>query len=94
MAAEPDRDSVAGSGETISAHARGTVQILREVYADHPSQCAAALFGSHGKIGLDEVKREFGDETATLVAAMRKVHKLRSLHFRVSEKADGEQTET
>ncbi|MGA0796856.1 MAG: HD domain-containing protein, partial [Quisquiliibacterium sp.] len=85
---------VAPSGEGVSEHAWGTVEILRDVYADVPSQCAAAMFGSYARIGLDEIRREFGDETVALVDAMRKVHSLRSLHFKVSGQADSEQTET
>jgi GTP pyrophosphokinase len=94
LAADRNQGVVAPSGEGVSEHAWGTVEILRDVYADVPSQCAAAMFGSYARIGLDEIRREFGDETVALVDAMRKVHSLRSLHFKVSGQADSEQTET
>jgi GTP pyrophosphokinase len=94
LATERNRDVIAPSGEGVAGHAQGTVDILRDVFADVHSQCAAALFGSYARIGLDEIRREFGEEIAALVEAMRKVHSLRSLHFKVSGQADSEQTET
>lgn len=94
LARDRNQGVVAPSGEGVSDHAQGTVEILRGLYADVPSQCAAAMFGSYTRLSLDEIRREFGEETATLVDAMRKVHSLRSLHFKVSGQADSEQTET
>ena len=84
----------AASGEPVVDHAQGTIAILRELFADEPTQVAAAVFGSYDAIPVDEVEREFGADAAGLVAAMRKVHQLRTLHFRVSGQADAAQVET
>lgn len=84
----------AASGQPVVEHAQGTIAILRELFADEPTQVAAALFGAHGAIGIDEIEREFGADVAALVEGMRKVHRLRALHFRVSGRADAEQIET
>jgi len=84
----------AASGQSVVDHAQGTIAILRELFADEPTQVAAALFGAHDAIGLDEIGREFGAEVSALVDGMRKVHRLRGLHFRVTGKADSEQVET
>ena len=87
-------DAPAPSGEPVLGHAQGTIAILRELYADEPTQVAAALFGAFDAIAPREVEAGFGAEVAQLVGAMRQVHRLRALHFRVTGKADGGQVET
>ena len=87
-------DAPAPSGEPVISHAQGTIAILRELFADEPTQVAAALFGAFDAIALREVEADFGAEVAQLVDAMRQVHRLRALHFKVSGQADGGQIET
>ncbi len=87
-------DAPAPSGEPVLGHAQGTIAILRELFADDPTQVAAALFGAFDAIPLREVETDFGAEVAQLVDAMRHVHRLRALHFKVSGQADGGQIET
>ena len=82
------------TGEPYADHCEGTIEILRSIMADEPTQAAAALCFGAELLPEDEIEREFGREVRVLVAGMRQVMRLRDLHRRASGAADGDQLET
>ena len=72
-------DPVAPNGESLSAHARGTSEILRSLAADEPTLIAAVLFGGVPPIKLDQIEEEFGAEVRGLVEGVGRLIRLRSI---------------
>ena len=72
-------DPVAPNGESLSAHARGTSEILRSLAADESTLIAAALFGGVPPIKLDQIEEQFGAEVRGLVEGVGRLIRLRSI---------------
>ncbi|MDT3680139.1 MAG: bifunctional (p)ppGpp synthetase/guanosine-3',5'-bis(diphosphate) 3'-pyrophosphohydrolase [Burkholderiaceae bacterium] len=79
-AAERANDEAGRSGEGHVEHARATIEILRSLGADEPSQTAMALVAPAERLPLREIESRFGGEVARLVDGMRQIQRLRELH--------------
>ncbi len=86
-------DMAGPNGEVLADHSRGVVGILTELHADPSARIAGALVSTGGRFGLDEIERLFGREVRDLVDLTRQVERLREIHRRVDNGADGTQLE-
>ncbi|MGD9944398.1 MAG: bifunctional (p)ppGpp synthetase/guanosine-3',5'-bis(diphosphate) 3'-pyrophosphohydrolase [Burkholderiaceae bacterium] len=86
-------DASGRSGQPYIAHARATIDILRELGADQVAQVAAALVSPAEKLPLATIESRFGAEVARLVDGMRQIQRLRELHA-ASPAGDATQAET
>jgi len=67
------------TGEDFIIHPLNVACILTEIYADSATICAGLLHAviEEGKATREEIKENFGDEIASLVAGVTKINKLK-----------------
>ena len=67
------------TGEDFIIHPLNVACILTEIYADSTTICAALLHAviEEGKATKEEIKENFGEEIASLVAGVTKINKLK-----------------
>ena len=87
-------DARGGTGESIVAHARGTLGVLVGLNVDTPTRVASLLFGLGDALSLDEVTAQFGEEVRTLVDGMRQLLRLKDMTLRANGASSGTEIET
>ena len=68
---------VLSTGEPTWAHALGLAGNLAAIGLDAPGRIAGLLFAAPKHVELDALKRDFGDEVASLAAGVEKLYQLR-----------------